>query len=44
MEKRYAGVRAVTVQGLNAGTLDLTSNKWGHEVLIKFLSANFNCF
>ncbi|KAI8554079.1 hypothetical protein RHMOL_Rhmol05G0069700 [Rhododendron molle] len=35
MEKRYAGVRAVTIQGLNAGTLDLTSNKWGHEVGVK---------
>ncbi|KAI8025515.1 Beta-galactosidase 13 [Camellia lanceoleosa] len=35
MEKRFAGVRAVTIQGLNAGTLDVTNNYWGHEVGIK---------
>ncbi|PSS12101.1 Beta-galactosidase [Actinidia chinensis var. chinensis] len=35
MEKRYAGVRAVMIQGLNAGTLDLTLNSWGHEVGVK---------
>ncbi|KAK3028490.1 hypothetical protein RJ639_040059 [Escallonia herrerae] len=32
MEKRFAGVRAVTIQGLNAGTLDVTLNYWGHQV------------
>ncbi|XP_047327382.1 beta-galactosidase 13-like [Impatiens glandulifera] len=32
MEKRYCGVRAVTIQGLNAGTLDITPNNWGHQV------------
>ena len=38
MEKRYAGVRAVMIQGLNAGTLDLTLNNWGHEVHVNFHS------
>lgn len=32
MEKRFAGPRAVTLQGLNAGTLDITMNYWAHEV------------
>lgn len=32
MEKRFAGPRAVTIQGLMAGTLDITLNNWGHEV------------
>ncbi|GAA0140504.1 galactosidase [Lithospermum erythrorhizon] len=32
MEKRFAGPRAVTIQGLMAGTLDITQNNWGHEV------------
>uniref|UniRef100_M1A6P4 Beta-galactosidase n=1 Tax=Solanum tuberosum TaxID=4113 RepID=M1A6P4_SOLTU len=32
MEKRFAGPRAVTLQGLMAGTLDITLNVWGHEV------------
>ncbi|KAA8546108.1 hypothetical protein F0562_020441 [Nyssa sinensis] len=31
MEHRFAGVRAVSIQGLNAGTLDVTQNQWGHE-------------
>ncbi|XP_047310632.1 beta-galactosidase 13-like [Impatiens glandulifera] len=35
MEKRYAGVRAVTIQGLNFGTVDITPNNWGHEVGVK---------
>ncbi|KAL7002544.1 hypothetical protein U1Q18_003695 [Sarracenia purpurea var. burkii] len=35
MEKRYAGIRAITIQGLNAGTLDITLNTWGHEVGVK---------
>ena len=32
MEHRFAGPRAVTVLGLNTGTLDLTANGWGHMV------------
>ncbi|KAI8533177.1 hypothetical protein RHMOL_Rhmol11G0276800 [Rhododendron molle] len=35
MEKRFAGPRAITIQGLNAGTLDVTLNNWGHEVGVK---------
>ncbi|GAA0143573.1 galactosidase [Lithospermum erythrorhizon] len=31
MEKRFAGPRAVLVQGLMAGTLDVTANNWGQE-------------
>lgn len=34
MEKRFAGPRGVTLQGLMAGTLDITLNVWGHEVYI----------
>ncbi|KAI4367230.1 hypothetical protein MLD38_022993 [Melastoma candidum] len=32
MEHRFAGPRQVTILGLNTGTLDLTSNGWGHKV------------
>ncbi|CAN4107357.1 unnamed protein product [Withania somnifera] len=32
MEKRFAGPRGITLQGLMAGTLDITPNVWGHEV------------
>ncbi|KAL3843366.1 hypothetical protein ACJIZ3_000769 [Penstemon smallii] len=32
MEKRFAGPRAVSLQGLMAGTLDITQNHWGHQV------------
>ncbi|XP_078173260.1 beta-galactosidase 11-like [Carex rostrata] len=32
MERRMAGVHTVAIQGLNTGTLDLTTNGWGHEV------------
>ncbi|CAA6663225.1 unnamed protein product [Spirodela intermedia] len=32
LEKRVAGVHRVAVQGLNTGTLDLSANKWGHQV------------
>ncbi|GMY05449.1 beta-galactosidase 13-like [Fagus crenata] len=32
MEHRFAGPRAVTVLGLNTGTVDLTVNGWGHQV------------
>ncbi|KAK4377366.1 hypothetical protein RND71_003662 [Anisodus tanguticus] len=31
MEKRFAGPRGVTIQGLMDGTLDITQNNWGHE-------------
>ncbi|CAI9104745.1 OLC1v1003486C1 [Oldenlandia corymbosa var. corymbosa] len=32
MEKRFAGPRAVTLQGLMSGTLDITMNNWAHQV------------
>ncbi|XP_062114677.1 beta-galactosidase 11-like [Humulus lupulus] len=32
MEHRYAGPRAVTILGLNTGTIDLTQNGWRHQV------------
>ncbi|XP_057966485.1 beta-galactosidase 11-like [Malania oleifera] len=32
MEHRYAGPRAISILGLNTGTLDLTLNGWGHQV------------
>ncbi|MCD9642803.1 beta-galactosidase [Datura stramonium] len=32
MEKRFAGPRGITLQGLMAGTLDVTLNNWGHKV------------
>lgn len=32
MEKRFAGPRAITLQGLMAGTLDITNNFWGQQV------------
>ncbi|KAJ8572203.1 hypothetical protein K7X08_008714 [Anisodus acutangulus] len=32
MEKRFAGPRGVILQGLMAGTLDITLNVWGQEV------------
>lgn len=32
MEKRFAGPRAVTLQGLMSGTLDITMNSWAHSV------------
>ncbi|KAL0386871.1 UNVERIFIED_CONTAM: Beta-galactosidase 13 [Sesamum radiatum] len=32
MEKRFAGPRAVTLEGLMSGTLDITNNKWGQQV------------
>ncbi|KAL0383935.1 UNVERIFIED_CONTAM: Beta-galactosidase 13 [Sesamum radiatum] len=31
MEKRFAGPRAITIQGLMAGTLDITRNYWGQQ-------------
>ena len=39
MEHRFAGPRAVTVLGLNTGTLDLTANGWGHKVCQRTLIA-----
>ncbi|KAK9165112.1 hypothetical protein Scep_000303 [Stephania cephalantha] len=35
LERRLAGVHAVSVQGLNTGTLDITDNGWGHKVGIE---------
>ncbi|XP_076936919.1 beta-galactosidase 14-like, partial [Bidens hawaiensis] len=32
MEKRFAGIRAVILQGMSTGTLDITLNQWGHRV------------
>ncbi|KAL7118537.1 hypothetical protein ACP275_02G008400 [Erythranthe tilingii] len=32
MEKRFAGPRAVTLEGLMSGTLDITRNHWGQQV------------
>ena len=32
LEHRLAGVDRVQIKGLNAGTLDLTNNGWGHIV------------
>ncbi|KAL2231696.1 UNVERIFIED_CONTAM: Beta-galactosidase 13 [Sesamum indicum] len=32
MEKRFAGPRAVTLEGLMSGTLDITNNNWGQQV------------
>ncbi|KAF8753081.1 hypothetical protein HU200_011735 [Digitaria exilis] len=32
LEHREAGIDRVQIQGLNAGTLDLTNNGWGHIV------------
>jgi len=32
LEHRLAGVDRVQITGLNAGTLDLTNNGWGHIV------------
>ncbi|AES89386.1 beta-galactosidase-like protein [Medicago truncatula] len=32
MEHRYAGPKTITILGLMSGTIDLTSNGWGHQV------------
>ncbi|KAJ7967162.1 Beta-galactosidase [Quillaja saponaria] len=32
MEHRYAGPKAITILGLNTGTIDLSVNGWGHQV------------
>ncbi|KDP29649.1 hypothetical protein JCGZ_18811 [Jatropha curcas] len=32
MEHRFAGPRGVEILGLNTGTLDVSSNGWGHQV------------
>jgi hypothetical protein len=34
MEHRYAGPKTITILGLNSGTIDLTLNGWGQQVLI----------
>lgn len=38
MEHRYAGPRAITILGLNTGTIDLTQNGWGHQVITNILT------
>ncbi|XP_010941318.1 beta-galactosidase 11 [Elaeis guineensis] len=35
LEHRLAGIHTAAIQGLNTGTLDLSQNKWGHEVGMK---------
>lgn len=32
MEHRFSGPRSIMILGLNSGTIDLTSNGWGHQV------------
>ncbi|KAJ0974224.1 hypothetical protein J5N97_016189 [Dioscorea zingiberensis] len=32
LERRMLGLHTLTIQGLNAGTLDLSANTWGHKV------------
>jgi len=32
MEHRYAGPKLVSIIALNTGTLDITTNLWGHRV------------
>ncbi|KAJ4962348.1 hypothetical protein NE237_022287 [Protea cynaroides] len=32
LERRFAGIRTILIQGLNMGTIDLTPNGWGHKV------------
>ena len=39
LEHRMAGPDKVVIQGLNTGTLDLSANGWGHEVLVLKLQA-----
>lgn len=39
LEHRIAGVRVVTIKGLNSGTLDLTGNGWGHKVIYNMRNA-----
>ncbi|KAJ0974228.1 hypothetical protein J5N97_016193 [Dioscorea zingiberensis] len=31
LERRMLGLHTLTIQGLNAGTLDLSANTWGHK-------------
>lgn len=33
MEKRFAGPKAILIQGLMSGTLDITRNGWTHQVI-----------
>lgn len=33
MEHRYAGPKSISILGLNTGTIDLTKNGWGHQVI-----------
>ena len=38
MEKRFSGIRAVILQGMSIGSLDLTLNQWGHKVRYRDLT------
>ncbi|PWA50766.1 beta-galactosidase 14 [Artemisia annua] len=31
MEKRFSGIRAVMLQGMSSGSLDISLNQWGHK-------------
>ncbi|KAG2400902.1 Beta-galactosidase 13 [Vigna angularis] len=35
MEHRYAGPKSISIIALNTGTLDVTTNMWGHRVGLK---------
>ncbi|KAE9586607.1 hypothetical protein Lal_00004747 [Lupinus albus] len=35
MEHRYAGPKSISILGLTTGTIELTSNGWGHKVGLK---------
>lgn len=32
MEKRFAGPKAILIQGLMSGTLDISTNEWAQQV------------
>lgn len=33
MEKRFAGPKVITLEGLMSGNLDITQNGWSHQVI-----------
>ena len=37
MEKRYAGPKAILIQGLMSGTLDISRNEWAQQVTITLI-------
>lgn len=41
MEKRFAGPRAITLEGLMSGNLDITRNQWAHQVIINIIYLSF---